>query len=72
MSKVAYFIQPTLKTDDGQYIPCIAKEGVSGYFVTDWAWGNDIDQAEACAREKNERLGISEEEAQRLVLQSMR
>lgn len=70
--KVCYFIQETVKSQDGQFIPCIAVEGESGYFPTDWLWGKDIKIAEQCADEKNAALGISKKEAIILVLQSMR
>lgn len=70
--RMVYFIQPTLVTEDGQYIPCIAKENESGYYKTDWAWGSNLEEAEKLAAQKNASLGISEKEAMKIVLSSMR
>ena len=71
-NKSVYFIQPTVKSNDGQYIPCIAKEGETGYYKTDWKWGKDIDVAEKLAEEKNTAMGISPEESMRIVIGTMR
>jgi len=68
--KIAYVIIDTERTEDGQYIPCIVKEGETGYWKTDWAWGRDKAQAEEIAKQQNAKMGISNEEAMRLVLQS--
>lgn len=70
--RMAYFIQQTVTDKSGQYIPCIAVEGESGYNLTDWTWGKDLDQAEAIADEKNEALGLTKEEAMKIVLSTMR
>lgn len=34
--RLVVFIMETEKSDDGQYIPCIAEEGTRGYRRTDW------------------------------------
>ena len=70
--KTAYAILPTLKNDAGEYIPIIVKEGETGYYPTDWAWGKDLDEAEKIARAKNRGMGVSDAEAQRLIMASMR
>lgn len=70
--RAVYFIQPTCKSFDGEFIPCIAVEGESGYHKTDWTWGKDIKIAEQCAKEKNESLGFTEKDAMRIVLGTMR
>ena len=69
--KTAYAILPTLKADNGEFIPIIVKEGETGYYKTDWTWGKDIDEAEKFARAKNRAMGISDATAQRLVIASM-
>ena len=69
--RMVYFIQQTVKSSSGGFIPCIAIEGESGYYPTDWDWGTDLELAEECAREKNERLGITEDEAHKIILGTM-
>ena len=68
----AYFILEPIKNKDGEYIPCIATEGEKGYHMTDWHWGTDLDHAEDCCDDKNKLLGITKEEAMKIVLSSMR
>jgi len=68
--KTAYAILPTLKADNGEYIPIIVKEGETGYYPTDWTWGKDLKEAEKLARAKNRAMGVSDADAQRLILQS--
>jgi len=68
--RIAYTIVETERTDDGHYIPCIVKEGETGYWRTTWRWGKDKAIAEKIAEERNEKMGISKEDAMRLVLQS--
>jgi len=69
--RMVYFIQETVRTPDGGFIPCIAIEGESGYYPTDWDWGMDLSVAERCAKEKNERMDINDEEAQKIILGTM-
>ena len=69
--RMVYFIQETVRTSEGGYIPCIAKEGETGYYPTDWDWGTDLELAEQCAKKKNERMGISEDEAFKIILGTM-
>jgi len=70
--KTAYFINQTVVNEKGEYIPCIAKEGETGYYKTDWAWGRDLKVAEQIADEKNEGMGLTKKEAMTIVLRSMR
>ena len=69
--RVCYYILETETASDGQYIPCIVKEGVKGYFRTDWLWGTDIEIARQCAKEKNEGLGLSAKDVDKMVCASM-
>ncbi len=66
-----YFIQHTVKDEKGNYIPCIAIEGESGFYKTDWQWGNDYELANDTAKLMNSKLGISEQDALEIVLSSM-
>lgn len=68
----AIVILETVKDDMGNYIPCIVKEGETGYYLTNWKWGTDLKEANALADDYNVKLGLTKEEAYTLVLQSMR
>lgn len=71
MTKAAYVIMEAERTGDG-FIPCIVKEGETGYYRTDWNWGNDLETAQEIANKKNTALGLDQAEVNRLILQSMR
>ena len=70
--KHAIVILETCKDDMGNFIPCIVKEDETGYYTTDWKWGTDLKEANKLAKEYNTKLGLTQEEAYSLVLQSMR
>lgn len=70
--KVAYFINEMERDENGNYIPCIAKEGETGFWKTDWEWGSDLEVAKNLADEANENLGLDKKDAFAIVLQSMR
>lgn len=69
--RMVYFIQETVKNPEGGFIPCIAIEGESGYYPTDWDWGTDLELAESCAKFKNDRMGIDDKEAAKIILETM-
>lgn len=69
--QMAITILETEKGEDGGYIPCLVKEGETGYHRTDWNWGSDLKIAEQSAKDYNKKLGLTEKEAITLVLQSM-
>lgn len=69
--EVIYYVSESITNENGEIIPVIIKEGEKGYYKTDWLWGKDIKIAEECAREKNEKLGLSSKEVDRIILQSM-
>ena len=68
--RTVFFIQETVK-ENGQYVPCIAEEGSKGYYKTDWLWGSDKEMADKMCDERNEKSGISKEEAMKIVARSM-
>lgn len=72
MKRAVYFILESQMNDKGEYNALFAVEGETGYYKTDWFWGGDLKAAEQLAREKNEALGISIEDAQSIILLSMR
>jgi hypothetical protein len=70
--RMAVIIIETEKDSHGEYIPCLVKEGESGYYITTWTWGSDKKEAEKFAEDYNRKLGISRQEAIELTLASMR
>lgn len=69
--RMVYFIMETERTQDGQFIPCIAKEGEKGFYRTDWAWGKDKEQAQKFADERNQEMGIDRREAAKIQFKTM-
>ena len=70
--KIAVVILETEKNNKGEYIPCLVKDGETGYHRTDWSWGSDKELAEKTAKEYNKRLGLTPEEVMEITLRSMR
>lgn len=71
MGRLAIFVQETVVTPDGQYIPCIAEEGTHGYYKTNWYWGKDFNYAQCLAEEYNAKLGLTQQEALKIILGTM-
>lgn len=69
--KIVYGVMETMVDKDGNYVPFIVKEGEKGYYPTDFHWGKKFEIAKRCAREQNEKMGISEREAMELILASI-
>jgi hypothetical protein len=67
-----YFINELKRAEDGGYIPCIAQEGRTGFWPTDWNWGEDLGFAREIADEMNEKLGWNKKIASIVQLRSMR
>jgi hypothetical protein len=67
-SRRCYFIQETVKDEEGEYIPCVAVEGEKGYYKTDWHWGKDRELAEHCCEVKNAGLGVKKMDAYQIVM----
>lgn len=70
--RVAYFILESQTNDKGEFRALVAKENESGYYKTDWFWGDDLEVAEKIARERNEKMGISADDAFKIVASTMR
>ncbi len=68
----AYFINPAVKTERGAFIPCIAVEDEPGYYETKWEWDTTLKKAQELAQRINDRLGITAEDAERIVLSTMK
>jgi hypothetical protein len=69
--KMAMFIQQTVKSDSGQFIPCIAVEGTKGYNLTSWEWGTDYEAACQLAEDSNTKRGIDPIEAELIIIGTM-
>ena len=69
--KFCYMVLETIRNDDGEFVLVIVKHGKTGYFITDLTLGKDFKVAEECARKKNKDLGLTKEDVQKLILQSM-
>ena len=68
----AYFILESQTNEKGEFRALIAVENESGYYKTDWFWGKILTDAEQIARDKNLSMGITEEEACKIVGSTMR
>jgi hypothetical protein len=72
MERMAYVIPIEEYDEKNGWRACIAKEGVQGYFQTDWFWGHDYDQACKIAEERNSVLFDGDlKEALMVVMSSM-
>lgn len=71
-ARTAYFLLESQMNDTGEFRALIAVENENGYYKTDWFWGNDIEVAREIAQKKNETMGVSQEEASKIVLSTMR
>ena len=69
--RFAYFVSEMEKDENGEFIALYANEEEKGYRKTDWRWGKDIDLAEKAAARKNSLMGITTDEAHRIVVSTM-
>lgn len=70
--RIVCFLMETVKADDGGYIPCLCREGESGYWPTDWNWGTNKKQAQEWADERNTTMGMTPKEAMLIQLETMK
>jgi hypothetical protein len=63
-----YFLQETERSEDGGYVPCIAKKGEKGFYRTDWDWGTDKEAAQGyCSRKNSVMLDCSADDAETIA-----
>jgi len=67
----AYFILETQTDGAGELVALIAVEGTKGYYKTNWSWGKDAGLAREIAEQRNEKLGISPDDAADIVISTM-
>ena len=73
------FYIPAGQCDDQGYIPSLVTEGEAGHapltgsgsHAAPWHWGKTYEEAQQVCKEENERLGISVDDALKIVSSSM-
>jgi hypothetical protein len=70
--RLAYFINESIRDENGELIVCIAKEGERGYYRTDWYYGKDIERAQPLVDDLNRRLGLSADDVIQIQASTMR
>ena len=63
----AYTVLQTETAEDGGYLACLVIENEPGYYSTACNWGADLDTALETARQRNESMGISPQEAAEIL-----
>ena len=80
-TRSCYWIRPSQDpTVNGGYVPSIIYENEDGHYPLvgkdessePWVWGKTLEEAEAIAKSMNEKRGISEDEANEILLLSFR
>ena len=75
--RYCWYINPTVSDPEKGYRPCLVFENESGCYpngggtVEPWYWGKDLKAAERVADRMNEQIGISKEDAFKIVASSM-
>jgi hypothetical protein len=69
--RTAYFVLDTERTKEGAYIMCVAIEGESGFYKMDWAWHCSFTRAKAQTALMNKKLGLNEEEVNKIIISTM-
>lgn len=68
--RTAYFVNGT-ERKEGAYIVCFAVEGEAGFYKMDWGWHCSLAQARAETALMNKKLGLNEEEVNRIIISTM-
>lgn len=68
--RLAYLVLET-KRDEKGWIVCICEENKPGYYKTNWRWDCSFEEARNLINERNWRLGLTPNEASKIVLSSM-
>ena len=68
--RTAYFVNGT-ERKEGAYIMCFAVEGEAGFYKMDWGWHCSLAQARAETALMNKKLGLNEEEVNRIIISTM-
>jgi len=68
--RMAYFVSDG-ERKEGAYIMCVAVEGEAGFYKMDWGWHCGLARARAETALMNKKLGLNEEEANRIIISTM-
>jgi hypothetical protein len=69
--RTAYFVLDTERTKEGAYIMCFAIEGETGFYKMDWGWHCSFTKAKAETALMNKKLGLNEEEVNKIIISTM-
>jgi hypothetical protein len=69
--RMAYFVSDD-ERKEGAYIMCFAVEGEAGFYKMDWGWHCSLAQASAETALMNKKLGLNEEEVNKIISSTMR
>lgn len=69
--RFCYYIPGGRVEDDDGYHVAVVKEFESGYYLTDWVWGPTLEDAQKIAKTMNTKLGLTDEDVDRIVVSSM-
>ena len=68
--RTAYFVSDA-ERKEGAYIMCFAVEGEAGFYKMDWGWHCSLARARAETALMNKKLGLNEEEVNRIIISTM-
>ena len=68
--RAAYFVNGD-ERKEGAYIMCFAVEGEAGFYKMDWGWHCSLARARAETALMNKKLGLNEEEVNRIIISTM-
>ena len=78
--RFCYYIPVNGNKDGLGFIPSVVYEGEAGHFpligdgsgASPWRWGNTLSEAESICKTRNhEKLGLSDEEINEIIISSM-
>jgi hypothetical protein len=68
--RMAYFVSDG-ERKERSYIMCFAVEGEAGFYKVDWGWHCSLAKARAETALMNKKLGLNEEEVNRIIISTM-
>jgi hypothetical protein len=68
--RMAYFVSAAERKGRA-YIMCFAVEGETGFYKVDWGWHCSLARAKAETALMNKKLGLSEEEVNKIIISTM-
>jgi len=68
--RMAYFVNTAARRERA-YIMCFAVEGEAGFYKADWGWHCSLAMARAETALMNKKLGLNEEEVNKIIISTM-